>query len=102
MAIDLEQNLQQLDNSTRLRRIFFQPSIGRFVLRGIQPLPKVCAIVLQRGKELCGRLLQVPDVAEGQIVGVMIQNDYIFAWACALLDQSPKQSYQTSVHVKKH
>ena len=61
--------------------ITLQPSIGRFVLRSIHALAEVRAILLQRGKELCGRLLQVPDVVEGQLVGVMIQNDYIFVWA---------------------
>ena len=79
MAIDLEQNLQQFDNSTWLRRLRFQPSIGRFMLRGIQALAEVRAIVHQRGEELHGRLLQVSNVAEGQLVGVMIQNDDFFA-----------------------
>ena len=73
------QNLQQLHNSTRLRFTSFQPSIGRLVLRGIQALAKVSALVHQGRKELRGRLLQVSDVVEGQFVGVVVQSDHFFA-----------------------
>ena len=70
-----------LQFNTASFHITLQPSIGRFVLRGIQPLPEVRTLVHQRCKELRSSLLQVSDVAEGQVVGVMIQNDYFFACA---------------------
>ena len=50
------------------------------MLRGIHTVAKMSAF-FQGGKELCSRLLQVPDVVKGQFVGVMIQNDDFFACA---------------------
>ena len=82
----LEQNLQQLRNSTWLRFTSFRPSIGGLVLRGIQAFAKVRALVHQRCKELRSRLLQVPNVVEGQFVRVVVERDHFFA--CA----SPVQS----------
>ena len=64
----------------------FQPSIGGLVLRGIQAFAKVRALVHQRCKELRSRLLQVPNVVEGQFVRVVVERDHFFA--CA----SPVQS----------
>ena len=51
------------------------------MLRGIQALAEVRALVFQRCEELRGRLLQVSDVAEGQIIGVMVQREHFFACA---------------------
>ena len=51
------------------------------MLRGIQPLPKVRTLVFQGGEEMRGRLLQVPDVEEGQLVRVVVQGDHVFACA---------------------
>ena len=71
-------------NSKRLRssvHIKFQPSIRRLVPRGINALAKVRTLLQQGGEELRGRLLQVSDVAEGQVVGVVVQHDHFFACA---------------------
>ena len=68
-------------NSTQLRFTPFQPSIGGLVLRGIQALAEVSALVHQGRKELRGRLLQVSNVAEGQLIGVVVQSDHCFACA---------------------
>ena len=59
----------------------FQPCIRRLVPRGIQPLAEMRTLLRQGGEELRGRLLQVPDVLEGQVVGVVVQHDRFFACA---------------------
>ena len=51
------------------------------MLRGIHALAKVRTLVHQRREELRGRLLQVSDVAEGQLVRVVVQRDHLLACA---------------------
>ena len=47
------------------------------MLRGVDPLPEMGPVVCQRGKELGCGLLQVADIPEAELIGVMVEDNEV-------------------------
>ena len=47
------------------------------MLRGVDPLPEMGPVVCQRGKELGCGLLQVADIPEAELIGVMVKDNEV-------------------------